>query len=420
MAGTDTGTTGAGGRERPVVIVGASLGGAKAAEALREAGYRGGIVLIGEEHERPYERPPLSKGYLQGKTPREKIYVHPSQWYAEHDVTLRMGTAVASIDPAGHTVTLADNGQVEYAKLLLTTGSVPRRLPVPGADQDGVLYLRRVEDSDRIEEALRPGARIAVIGAGWIGLEVAAAAREAGAEVTVLEALELPLLRVLGREVAQVFADLHREHGVDLRFGVKVAELTGDGGTVNGVKLADGTTVAADAVVVGIGIAPATGLAEAAGLEVDNGVKTDQHLRTSDPDVYAAGDVANAFHPLFGRHVRVEHWANALNQPQTAARALLGQPDAVYDRVPYFFTDQYDLGMEYVGYVEPDGYDRVVFRGDPATREFIAFWLSGGRVLAGMNVNVWDVTDPIRELVRSGRVVDAEALADPNVPLGSL
>ncbi|MFG2913841.1 NAD(P)/FAD-dependent oxidoreductase [Kitasatospora sp. NPDC048298] len=420
MAGTDTGTTGAGGRERPVVIVGASLGGAKAAEALREAGYRGGIVLIGEEHERPYERPPLSKGYLQGKTPREKIYVHPPQWYAEHDVTLRLGTSVASIDPAGHTVTLTDNGQVEYGKLLLTTGSVPRRLPVPGADQDGVLYLRRAEDSDRIKEALRPGARIAVVGAGWIGLEVAAAAREAGAEVTVLEALELPLLRVLGREVAQVFADLHREHGVDLRFGVKVAELTGDGGTVSGVRLADGTTVAADAVVIGIGIAPATGLAEAAGLEVDNGVKTDQHLRTSDPDVYAAGDVANAYHPLFGRHVRVEHWANALNQPQTAARALLGQPDAVYDRVPYFFTDQYDLGMEYVGYVEPDGYDQVVFRGDPATREFIAFWLSGGRVLAGMNVNVWDVTDPIRELVRSGRVVDAKALADPNVPLDSL
>ncbi|MFF2619796.1 NAD(P)/FAD-dependent oxidoreductase [Kitasatospora sp. NPDC058046] len=421
MAGTDTGTTGAdGGRQRPIVVVGASLGGAKAAEALREAGYRGGIVLIGEEHERPYERPPLSKGYLQGKTPREKIYVHPPQWYAEHDVTLRLGTAVAAIDPAGHTVTLADDGRIEYAKLLLTTGSVPRRLPVPGADQDGVLYLRRVEDSDRIRAALRPGARIAVIGAGWIGLEVAAAAREAGAEVTVLEALELPLLRVLGREVAQVFADLHREHGVDLRLGVKVAELTGEGGSVTGVKLADGTTVAADAVVVGIGIAPATDLAEAAGLEVDNGIKTDQHLRTSDPDVYAAGDVANAYHPLFGRHVRVEHWANALNQPQTAARALLGQPDAVYDRVPYFFTDQYDLGMEYVGYVEPDGYDRVVFRGDPATREFIAFWLSGGRVLAGMNVNVWDVTDPIRELVRSGRVVDTKALADPKVPLGDL
>ncbi|MBO1419614.1 NAD(P)/FAD-dependent oxidoreductase [Streptomyces sp. FH025] len=419
MAGTDTtGTTGAGGgRERPIVIVGASLGGAKAAEALREAGYRGGIVLIGEEHELPYERPPLSKGYLLGKEPRDKIYVHPPQWYAEHDVTLRLGIAVVAIDPAAHTVTLADDGQVEYAKLLLTTGSVPRRLPVPGADQDGVLYLRRVEDSDRIKEALRPGARIAVIGAGWIGLEVAAAAREAGAEVTVLEAAELPLLRVLGREVAQVFADLHRDHGVDLRFGVQVTELTGSGGTVSGVRLGDGTEVAADAVVVGIGISPATGLAEAAGLELDNGIRTDEHLRTSDPDVYAAGDVANAYHPLFGKHIRVEHWANALNQPQTAARSLLGQPDAVYDRIPYFFTDQYDLGMEYVGYVEPGGYDQVVFRGDPATREFIAFWLSGGRVLAGMNVNVWDVTDPIRELVRSGRVVDAKALADPTVPL---
>ncbi|MFE3500584.1 NAD(P)/FAD-dependent oxidoreductase [Kitasatospora sp. NPDC059160] len=405
------------GSERPIVIVGASLGGAKAAEALRGAGYRGGIVLIGEEHERPYERPPLSKGYLLGKEAREKLHVHPPQWYAEHDVTLRLGTPVVAIDPAARTVTLADDGEIGYHKLLLTTGSAPRRLPVPGADQDGVLYLRRVEDSDRIKAVLRPGARIAVVGAGWIGLEVAAAARAAGAEVTVLESLELPLLRVLGREVAQVFADLHRDHGVNLRFGVHVAELTGADGTVSGVKLADGTELAADAVVVGIGISPATALAEAAGLEVDNGIKTDQHLRTSDPDVYAAGDVANAYHPLFDRHLRVEHWANALNQPQTAARALLGQPDAVYDRVPYFFSDQYDLGLEYVGYAEPGGYDRVVFRGDVAGREFIAFWLSGGRVLAGMNVNVWDVVDPVRELIVSRREVDAGRLADPTVPL---
>ncbi|MER7666982.1 FAD-dependent oxidoreductase [Kitasatospora sp. NPDC096128] len=408
------------GSERPIVIVGASLGGAKAAEALRGAGYRGGIVLIGEEHERPYERPPLSKGYLLGKEGREKIYVHPPQWYAEHDVTLRLGTAVVAIDPAARTVTLADDGEIAYHKLLLTTGSVPRRLPVPGADQDGVLYLRRVEDSDRIKAALHPGARIAVVGAGWIGLEVAAAARTAGAEVTVLEAMELPLLRVLGREVAQVFADLHRAHGVDLRFGVQVAELTGADGTVSGVRLGDGSAVAADAVVVGIGISPATALAQAAGLEVDNGIRTDRHLRTSDPHVYAAGDVANAYHPLFERHLRVEHWANALNQPQTAARALLGQPDAVYDRVPYFFSDQYDLGLEYLGYAEPGGYDRVVFRGDPATREFIAFWLSGDRVLAGMNVNVWDVTDPIRELIVSRRPVDPDRLADPKVPLAQV
>ncbi|MEV7778396.1 FAD-dependent oxidoreductase [Kitasatospora sp. NPDC088351] len=419
MSTNTAGTADGGGRERPYVIVGASLGGAKAAQALREAGYGGGIVLIGDEHERPYERPPLSKGYLLGKTPREKIYVHPPQWYAEHDITLRLGTAVASIDPAAHTVTLTDNGEIGYDKLLLTTGSVPRRLPVPGADLDGVLYLRRVEDSDRIRAVLRPGARVAVIGAGWIGLETAATARAAGAEVTVLEAAELPLLRVLGREVAQVFADLHRDHGVELRFGAGVQELTGAGGAVTGVRLADGATVAADAVIVGIGITPDTALAEAAGLEIDNGVRTDERLRTSDPDIYAAGDVANAFHPLFGRHIRVEHWANALNQPQTAARAMLGQ-DEVYDRVPYFFSDQYDAGLEYVGYVEPGGYDRVVFRGDPATREFIAFWVAEGRVLAGMNVNVWDVTDPIRELVRSGRAVDLKALADPAVPLTDL
>ncbi len=419
MATTDsTGTDGAG-RQRPIVIVGASLGGAKAAQALREAGYTGGIVLIGEEHERPYERPPLSKGYLLGKSSREKIYVHPPQWYAEHDVTLRLGTRVVSIDPAAHTVTLADNGQVEYAKLLLTTGSVPRRLPVPGGDFGGVHYLRRVEDSERIRKEFRPGARIVVIGAGWIGLETTAAARTAGAEVTVLEAAELPLLRVLGREVAQVFADLHRDHGVDLRFGVKVAELTGADGRVTGVRLADDTVVPADAVVVGVGIAPDTELAETAGLVVDNGIKTDEHLRTSDPDIHAAGDVANAFHPQLGRHIRVEHWANAVNQPQTAARAMLGE-DAVYDRVPYFFSDQYDLGMEYVGWVEPGGYDRVVFRGDPATREFIAFWLGEGKVLAGMNVNVWDVTDPIRSLIRSGRVVDPARLADPEVPLGDV
>ncbi|MCX5214455.1 FAD-dependent oxidoreductase [Kitasatospora sp. NBC_00240] len=407
------------GTDQAIVIVGASLAGAKAAEALREAGHDGPVVLLGEEHERPYERPPLSKGYLLGSTEREKIYVHPPQWYADHDVTLRLGTAVTALDPASHTVTLADDGRIGYRKLLLTTGSSPRRLPVPGADLPGVHYLRRVEDSERLKEALRPGARIVVIGAGWIGLETAAAARAAGSEVTVLESAELPLLRVLGREVAEVFAGLHRAHGVDLRFGVQVEALTGGPGAVTGVRLGDGSTVAADAVVVGIGITPNTGLAEAAGLEIDNGVRTDRWLRTSDPDVHAAGDVANAFHPLFGKHIRVEHWANALNQPQTAARAMLGQ-DAVYDRVPYFFSDQYDLGMEYTGYVEPGGYDRVVFRGDVPGREFIAFWLSGGRVLAGMNVNVWDVTDPIRELVRSGRPVDPDALADPARPLTEL
>jgi 3-phenylpropionate/trans-cinnamate dioxygenase ferredoxin reductase component len=402
------------------VIVGASLAGAKAAETLRAEGFTGPIVLIGAEDELPYERPPLSKDYLQGKAERDTIYVHPRQWYADNRVDLRAGVTVTGIDRAAHAVKLADGSLVEYGRLLLTTGSAPRRLPVEGAGLDGVLYLRSVGDSDRLRAAFTGGARIAVIGAGWIGLEAAAAARQAGADVTVLEVADLPLLRVLGREAAEVFAALHRDHGVDLRFGVQVAAITGEGGRVSGVRLADGSTVAADAVVVGIGVAPNVGLAQDAGLEVDNGVRVDAALRSSDPDIYAAGDVASAFHPLLARHIRVEHWANALNQGPAAARAMLGQ-DIAYDRVPYFFTDQYDLGMEYSGYVEPDGYDRVVFRGDVAGREFIAFWLDDScRVLAGMNVNVWDVTEPIQALVRAGRPVDPAVLADPAADLESL
>ncbi|MFD3620445.1 NAD(P)/FAD-dependent oxidoreductase [Streptomyces sp. NPDC058676] len=401
------------------VIVGAGLAGAKAAQTLREEGFDGPIALAGEESERPYERPPLSKSYLLGKDERETLYGHPSQWYAEHDVDLRPGTTVTAIDPAAHEVTLADGSRIGYAKLLLTTGSSPRRLPMPGADLDGVLYLRRLADSDRIKDAFASASRIAVIGAGWIGLETAAAARTAGVQVTVLEGAELPLLHVLGREVSQIFADLHTDHGTDLRCGVQVAEITGVGGRANGVLLTDGSRIDADAVVVGIGITPNSRLATAAGLEVDNGIRVDARLRTSHPDIFAAGDVANAFHPLLGKHLRVEHWANALNQPQIAAKAMLGQ-DVTYDRVPYFFTDQYDLGMEYTGYVEPGGYDRMVFRGRTDTREFVAFWLAGDRVLAGMNVNVWDVTDPIRDLVTSRRAVDANELVDIDVPLSHI
>jgi 3-phenylpropionate/trans-cinnamate dioxygenase ferredoxin reductase component len=398
------------------VIVGASLAGAKAAEALRAEGFEGPVILIGDETERPYERPPLSKGYLLGTEERDSIYVHSPEWYGEHDVDLRLGTAVTGIDPSAHEVTLADGSRVGYARLLLTTGSSPRRLPVPGADLPGVLYLRRVADSDQIKATFQEASRVAVIGAGWIGLETTAAARAAGVDVTVLEVADLPLLRVLGTEVAQVFAGLHSEHGVDSRYGVQVAEITAADGRASGVRLADGTHVPADAVIVGVGITPNTQLAEAAGLEVRNGIVVDSQLRSSNPDIYAAGDVANAFLPQLGRHIRVEHWANALNQPQTAARAMLGQ-DAAYDRVPYFFTDQYDLGMEYSGYVEPGGYDQVVFRGDVGQREFIAFWLRDGRVLAGMNVNVWDVSDTVQDLVRAARPADAGRLADQKVPL---
>ncbi|GAO11793.1 putative ferredoxin reductase [Streptomyces lydicamycinicus] len=407
------------GRNTAFLIAGAGLAGAKAAETLRKEGFDGPLVLLGDERERPYERPPLSKGYLLGTAERETAYVHPPEWYAEHEVELRLGQAVTALDPAGHEVTLADGSRLGYAKLLLATGSTPRPLPVPGADLDGVHYLRRLADSDRLKEVFRSGSRVVVIGAGWIGLETAAAARAAGVEVTVLEAAALPLLQVLGPEAARIFATLHTDHGVELRCGVQVAEITGTGGAVDGVRLADGSLIGADAVIVGVGITPNSEPAAAAGLKVDNGVVVDERLCSSHPDIFAAGDVANAYHPLLGRQLRVEHWANALHQPQTAARAMLGQ-DVRYDRLPYFFTDQYDLGMEYTGYAEPDGYDQVVFRGDTDAREFIAFWLSRGRVLAGMNVNVWDVTGPIKALVRSGQAVDPGRLADPAVPLDSL
>jgi 3-phenylpropionate/trans-cinnamate dioxygenase ferredoxin reductase subunit len=405
--------------QKPFVIVGGGLAGAKAAQHLREEGFDGQLVLLGEESQHPYERPALSKGYLMGKESRESLYVHPEQWYADHDVDLRLNAGAIALDPAGHELTLADGTRVAFSKVLLATGSTPRRLPVPGADLDGVFTLRRLADSDRIKEAYASASRIVVIGAGWIGLETAAAARTAGIDVTVLEVAELPLVNVLGREAARHFADLHVAHGVDLRCGVRIAEITGSGGRADGVRLDDGTHIAADAVIAGLGVTPNTGLAVAAGLQVDVGVRVDAHLRSSHPDVYAAGDVASAMHPLLGRHIRVEHWANALNQPLTAARSMLGQ-DAVYDRLPYFFTDQYDLGMEYTGYVPAGGYDQVVFRGAPEDGEYIAFWLSGGRVLAGMNVNVWDVTDPIRALVTAARPVDTARLADPGVALTDL
>ena len=401
------------------VIAGGGLAGAKAAEALREQGFDGRIVLAAEEDIRPYERPPLSKDYLQGKAERDTIFVHSPDWYDANGVELLPGTAVTGIDRGRREVTLSGGGHLGYDRLLLATGSEPRRLPLPGADSAGVLYLRKVGDSDRIRDTIASASRVLIIGAGWIGLEVAAAARLAGVEVTILEAAELPLLHVLGPDVAPVFADLHREQGVDLRLGVRVAEITASGGKATGARLADGSLIGADAVIVGIGATPNTGLAEAAGLDVRDGVVTDASLRTSDPAIYAAGDIARAFHPLLGTHIRVEHWANALHQPEVAAAAMLGQ-DAAYDRVPYFYTDQYDLGMEYAGYAGPGGYDRVIFRGDAGKREFIAFWMSGGRVAAGMNVNIWDVNDAIQALIRSGQPADPARLADPAVPLNEV
>jgi 3-phenylpropionate/trans-cinnamate dioxygenase ferredoxin reductase component len=378
-------------------------------------------VLLGAEQHRPYERPPLSKEYLQGSSERDEVFVHPADWYREHDVDLRLGATVTAIDRDASEVVLDDGGRVGYDALLLATGSSPRHLRVPGAELEDVHYLRYLDDSDRLKILLQRAGRIAVIGAGWIGLEVTAAARIADVEVAVLEAADAPLLAVLGPEIAEVFAGLHREHGVDLRTGVQVTEIVGKDGAVVGVRLADGSLVEADAVVVGIGAAPNTELAESAGLQVDDGVRVDEHLRSSDPHIYAAGDIASIHHPALGRQIRVEHWATAQNSGPVAAAAMIDENAAGWDRLPYFFTDQYDLGMEYTGHVDAgDENVEVVVRGDLAGREFIAFWLKDGRLLAGMNVNIWDVTDDIERLIRAGTTLDTARLADPGVPLSDL
>jgi 3-phenylpropionate/trans-cinnamate dioxygenase ferredoxin reductase component len=398
----------------PYVIVGGGLAGGKAVETLRAEGFDGPVVLVTAEPERPYERPPLSKGYLLGKEERDAVYVHDAGWYDLHDVDLRTGARAVRLDPGAHRLELQSGESLAYGRLLLATGAHPRHLPVPGADLSGVHYLRTVANADRLREALAGGGRrVVVVGAGWIGLEVAAAARGYGNDVTVIEPQPTPLHAVLGPEMGEVFARRHRDHGVDLRTGTGLREFGGTG-AVDSVLLDDGERLAADLVVVGIGVVPSTGLAADAGLEVDDGIGTDAALRTSAPDVYAAGDVAGAFHPMYGRRVRVEHWANALNQGPAAARSMLGQ-EVSYDRVPYFYTDQYDLGMEYSGLAGPG--TTVVTRGDPDGGEFIAFWLEDGAVRAGMNVNVWDVTEPIQALIRAGRPVDVGRLTDPGVPL---
>lgn len=413
-----------------IVIIGAGLAGAKTAETLRENGYVGAITLIGDELHLPYERPPLSKEFLNDGKSQESFTVHDRAWYDAAGIDLRLGTQVVAIDAAEKFVELVGgknkndhNNKVDdtltYTSLVLATGSRSAKPPIEGGTAEGVLYLRTVDDAARLDAALSANTRLVVIGGGWIGLEVAAAAIHRGAKVAVIEAADQPLQAALGSELGAMFADLHREHGVDLLLGARVDSVATEAGRATGVRLTDNRTIDADVVLMAVGAQANIEIAQSAGIAVENGgVQVDSGLRTSAPDVYAVGDITSAAHPLYGVPIRTEHWANALNQPAIAAANISGG-DAVYDRIPYFFTDQYDLGMEFRG--RTAGYTQVVYRGNVEAREFLAFWLDeAGVVLAGMNVNIWDAGDHIAALVSSRTSVDPADLADATVPLDSV
>jgi NADPH-dependent 2,4-dienoyl-CoA reductase/sulfur reductase-like enzyme len=401
----------------PIVIVGAALAGATASQTLRDEGYDGRLVLIGAEEHLPYIRPPLSKGLLAGTDDRTSIDVLDPGWYRDNDLDLRLGTRIARVDPRATTVTDEQGMKTRYDRLLLATGSQPRILRIPGSDASNVHYLRTVDDSIRLRDAIAGGGRsVVLIGSGWIGMEVAATARTLGNEVTILERDPIPLAIALGDELGGYFARLHEARGVRIRTRMVVESIETSDGIATGVRLGDGEIVPADLILVGVGATPQIGLAADAGLRTGNGVEVDASLRTSDDRVFAAGDIANAYHPQIGLHLRSEHWANALTGGAVAARAMLGRP-AVHDAIPYFYTDQFDLGMEYSGFAPLTKEATVVYRGDPESGAFIAFWLARSRIVAGMNVNTWDVNETIQELIRTEAAVHAGALQDPDVPL---
>lgn len=403
-------------KKQTFVIVGASLAGAKAAEELRKRGFEGRVELIGTEAERPYERPPLTKDYLRGESDRESAFVHETDFYAQHEISLLTGTTVAAIDPDMGSVSLQDGRVLGYDRLLLATGAEPRRIAVPGAELDGIHYLRTLADCEALRDRVDRSSHVAVVGAGWIGSEFAASARQGGHEVTLIDPTSLPNERIFGPEIGAFYRDLHSRHGVELALGEGVESFEGDD-SLSRLRTSSGRVVECDVAVVGIGVIPRAELAGNAGLKIDNGIVVDEALQSSAAGIYAAGDVASAWHPFYGERIRVEHWSNAINQGAAAARSMLGE-SVSYDHIPYFFSDQYDVGMEYSGYAPQ--WDEVVFRGEREDGEFIAFWLREGIVVAGMNVNVWDVQEQIRGLIRSRQPIDREALSDPGTPLASL
>lgn len=397
-----------------IVVIGAGLAAATLVSELRSRGYDGVLRLIGDEASLPYERPPLSNGYLQGSDTVEDFTVNTAAWYAENHVDLRLDTHAISIDRKHQHVVLADGTTLDYDALVLATGARSRlggEEPMAGHDLPGVHTLRSLADADALKTEIAQGKQVAVVGSGWIGMEVAASARSLGARVTVYSPDEVPLAKVFGERFGHHLLELHQGHGVDVRTGTRV----------QGIELADGHlqvisdigSSRADVVLLAIGAVPNVELAETAGLDVDHGVVVDASLRSSDSKILAIGDVAQAFNTRLRRQLRVEHWDNAIRQGKLAAATLTGA-DQAYDWLPYFFTDQYDLGMEYVGDAAPG--DETVLRG--SENEFIIFWLREGRITAAANVNIWDVNDTLRGLV--GRQIDPARLEDTAIELGDL
>lgn len=407
-------------QEPGIIIIGGGLTAATAAETLRKEGWDGPVTIVADEAEIPYQRPPLSKGFLAGKEGEDALLPLPATWYPENNVTLMTGTAATALNPQSHTVTLANGTTLPYTKVLLATGTAPRRIPFPGVDLEGVYTFRTKADSVALKELFTGGGKnVALIGSGWIGMEIAATATELGNKVTLMGLEEVPLSAAIGAQLGTVFTDRHKEAGVRFELPASAAEILGTDGHVSSVLTTTGVTIPADVVIVAVGVVPNIALAQDAGLTINNGIEVDSALRTSAPDVFAAGDVANALHPVTGTHARSEHWANAIASGKVAAKSMLGK-DAALDDIPYFYTDQFDLGMEYSGFGALTKDAELVIRGDLAKREFIAFWVLDGRVVAGMNVNIWDVQDAIKDLISSRRTVDTAALADPQTPFETL
>jgi 3-phenylpropionate/trans-cinnamate dioxygenase ferredoxin reductase subunit len=398
------------------VVVGSSLAGGTAAATLREEGFDGRVILIGEEPQAPYERPPLSKEYLRGEQPFEDALVRPRDFYASNDIDTLFGTRATRLNPVDKTIELSGSDRVRYDKVLIATGSRNRRLPIPGLDLEGVYGLRTVEDCDRIRGEIRPGRRAAVVGMGFIGSEIASSLRQLGVEVVVIEAGKVPLHRVLGEEVGRIMEHIHRDHGVDMIFEEQVSGFEGRG-RVERVVTQSGRRIECDFAVVGVGVEPVVDVVMGSGIEVDNGLVVDEYCRTNAEGVFAAGDVTNHYHPIFKQRMRVEHWHNALNQGAAAARNMMGM-GSVYDGIHWFWSDQYDYNLQYVGFHKD--WDKLVVRGSLENRDFIAFYVKDGLIAAAIGMNRGRDIRRATALIKTRAAVETKQLRDDDVDLRKL